>query len=68
VVNPASANGSDFFRGGVTNVVFDRTGVSEGAPSSVYISVFDYGVYRSDGSGGYEQIFASAGAGLVVLV
>jgi len=65
VVNPASANGSDFFRGGVTNVVFDRTGVSEGAPSSVYISVFDYGVYRSDGSGGYEQIFASAGAGLV---
>jgi len=32
VVNPGSANGSDFFRGGVTNVVFNRTGVSENAP------------------------------------
>src|SRR4029077_9380864 len=62
-VNPSSANGSDFFRGGVTNVVFNRTGVSEGAPSNVYLSIFDYGVYRSDGAGGYEQIFASAGAG-----
>jgi hypothetical protein len=64
-VNPNSANGSDFFRGGVTNVVFNRTGVSENAPSNVYISVFDYGVYRSDGAGGYERIFASAGGGIV---
>jgi hypothetical protein len=62
-VNPNSANGSDFFRGGVTNVVFNRTGLSENAPSNDYISVFDYGIYRSDGAGGYEQIFASAGAG-----
>jgi len=62
-VDPNSANGSDFFRGGVTNVVFNRTGVSEGAPSDVYLSIFDYGVYRSDGAGGYEQIFASAGGG-----
>jgi hypothetical protein len=64
VVNPGSANGSDFFRGGVTNVVFDRTGLSDGDASRVYLSIFDYGVYRSDGAGGYEQIFASAGGGL----
>ncbi len=63
VVNPGSANGSDFFRGGVTNVVFNRTGVSEDGPSNVYLSIFDYGVYRSNGAGGYEQIFASVGAG-----
>jgi hypothetical protein len=62
-VNPASANGSDFFRGGVTNAVFDRTGLSSKESSRLYFSIFDYGVYRSDGAGGYEQIFASAGAG-----
>jgi hypothetical protein len=66
VVNPNSANGSDFFRGGVTNVVFDRTGLSEKEASSVYFSIFDYGVYRSDGAGGYEQIFASAAGGMSV--
>ena len=59
VVNPASPNGSDFFRGGVTNVQFDPT-----TPGRVYLSIFDYGVYRSDGNGGYEQVFASAGGGL----
>jgi hypothetical protein len=58
-VNPASPNGSDFFRGGVTNVQFDPT-----TPGRVYLSIFDYGVYRSDGAGGYEQVFASAGGGL----
>jgi hypothetical protein len=63
VVNPNTANGSDFFRGGVTNVVFDRTGLSGNDASRVYLSIFDYGVYRSDGTGGYEQIFASAGGG-----
>jgi hypothetical protein len=62
-VNPASVNGSDFFRGGVTNVVFDRTGLSGNEASRVYLSIFDYGIYRSDGAGGYEQIFASAGGG-----
>ncbi len=62
-VNPGSANGSDFFRGGVTNVVFDRTGLSDKDASRVYLSIFDYGIYRSDGAGGYEQIFASAGGG-----
>ncbi len=63
VVNPKSANGSDFFRGGVSNVVFNRTGLSEDDASRVYLSIFDYGIYRSDGAGGYEQIFASAGGG-----
>ena len=62
-VNPNSANGSDFFRGGVSKVLFDRTGVSEHGPANLYFSVFDYGVYRSNGGGGYEQIFASAGLG-----
>jgi hypothetical protein len=62
-VNPASPNGSDFFRGGVTNVVFNRTGLSDKEASRVYLSIFDYGIYRSDGVGGYEQIFASAGGG-----
>jgi hypothetical protein len=65
VVNPNSANGSDFFRGGVTNVVFNRTGLSDSDTSRVYLSIFDYGIYRSDGAGGYEQIFASAGGGSV---
>jgi hypothetical protein len=66
VVNPGSANGSDFFRGGVTNVVFDRTGLSRNGASRVYLSIFGYGIYRSDGAGGYEQIFASAGGGSAV--
>jgi hypothetical protein len=58
-VNPATPNGTDFFRGGVTNVQFDPT-----TAGRVYLSIFDYGLYRSDGSGGYEQVFASAGQGL----
>lgn len=63
VPDPTIVGGGDYFRGGVTNVVFDRTGLSFGSPARVYLSVFDYGVYRSTGSGGYEQIFASAGGG-----
>jgi hypothetical protein len=58
-VDPTTATGNDFFRGGVSNVQFDPT-----TPGRVYLSVFDYGVYRSDGHGGYEQVFASAGGGL----
>lgn len=57
VVNPGSPNGSDFFRGGVTNVKFDPT-----TAGRIYFSIFDYGVYRS-AAGGYEQVFASAGGG-----
>jgi hypothetical protein len=63
VVNPTTATGLDYYRGGVTNVVFDRTGLSGSDASRVYLSIFDYGIYRSDGAGHYEQIFASAGGG-----
>jgi hypothetical protein len=59
-VDPTTATGNDFFRGGVSNVRFDPT-----TPGRVYLSIFDYGVYRSDGHGGYEQVFASAGGGSV---
>ncbi|HWX39046.1 MAG TPA: hypothetical protein VNY09_07375 [Candidatus Sulfotelmatobacter sp.] len=62
-VDPNSPNGSDFFRGGVSKLVFDRTGADEDSPSTLYFSVFDYGLYRSNGAGSYEQIFASAGLG-----
>src|SRR6266404_3662687 len=64
-VNPASANGSDFFRGGVSAVAVDPTSLGEGGSTRIYLSVFDYGLYRTAASGGYEQVFASAGAGAV---
>ena len=62
-VNPGSPNGSDFFRGGVSKVVFDHTGLAAGLPSRVYFSVFDYGLYRQLENKAFEQVFASAGAG-----
>lgn len=64
-VNPASPNGSDFFRGGVSKILFDRTGLTKNQPSTVYLSVFDYGLYRRSGNGVFEQVFASAGGGTV---
>jgi hypothetical protein len=63
VVNPATANGSDFFRGGVTRIETDRTGLRPNDPTRFYFSVFDYGLYRSTASGAFEQVFASAGNG-----
>lgn len=57
-VNPASANGGDFFRGGVSNVQFDPL-----VAGRVWLSIFDYGLYRSKIGGGYEQAFASPSAG-----
>ncbi len=65
VVNPGSPNGSDFFRGGVSKIAFDNTGLTAGQPWHVYFSMDDYGVFRGLGNGKYEQIFASAGAGTV---
>ncbi len=65
VVDPGSPNGSDFFRGGVTKIAFDNTGLPTGQPMRVYFSMFDYGVFRGLGNGTYEQIFASAGGGTV---
>lgn len=53
-VNPASATGSDYFRGGVSKIVFDPT-----MAARIYFSMFDYGLYRNDGNGGFEQVYAS---------
>lgn len=64
-VNPATANGSDFFRGGVTKIAATRVGLHEEDPTRFYFAVEDYGVYRSTPGGGYEQVFASAGGGSV---
>ncbi len=62
VVNPGSANGGDFFRGGVSKALFDSTGLPANQPATLYFSVFDYGVYRAV-NGSFEQVFASAGGG-----
>ena len=63
-VNPATANGSDFFRGGVTNIVAYRPGEEAArASTQFYFSVEDYGLFRSAASGGFEQVFASLGGG-----
>jgi hypothetical protein len=67
-VNPTTANGSDFFRGGVTRIEayrpvdddFERLHATQ-----FYFSVMDYGLYRSTSSGSYEQVFASGGGGSV---
>ncbi|MDQ2906370.1 MAG: hypothetical protein M3Y81_22855 [Chloroflexota bacterium] len=64
VVNPGSPNGSDFFRGGVTKILFNRVGIPAGQPSQIYFSMFDYGLFRS-ANGSFEQVFASAGGGSV---
>ena len=64
-VNPASASGNDFFRGGVSRVAVDPTSLGENGSTRIYLSVFDYGLYRTAAAGGYEQVFASAGAGAV---
>ena len=65
VVNPSTANGSDFFRGGVSGIQTNRVGLAANDPTQIYVSVFDYGLYRSKTTGGFEQVFASAGGGLV---
>jgi len=58
VVNPGSPTGDDFFRGGISKISYAPDG-------RLYVSVFDYGLYRSTAGGGFEQVFASAGGGLV---
>ncbi|HEX4583434.1 MAG TPA: hypothetical protein VH183_01310 [Burkholderiaceae bacterium] len=62
-VVPTTANGNDFFRGGVSQIQVDPTSLGEEGRTRIYLSVFDYGLYRSAGAGGYEQVFASAGGG-----
>jgi hypothetical protein len=64
-VNPTSANGSDFFTGGVTKIQFDPTN-----PSMYYFSMTGYGLFRFSAEscrraskaahktcGNYENIF-----------
>jgi hypothetical protein len=62
-VNPASANGGDFFRAGVSNVQLYRAG----GETQVYASLFDYGVFRRsqtlDGDTAFHQIFESFAGG-----
>lgn len=64
-VNPGTPNGSDFFRGGVTTIAFDSTGVAPGLEPTLYFSMFDYGVFRRNSNTGFEQVFAASGGGLV---
>jgi hypothetical protein len=53
-VDPASANGNDFFRGGVTKVEFDPND-----PGTTYASVNDYGLYRRlPGETAYTRIYS----------
>jgi hypothetical protein len=65
VVNPASANGSDFFRGGASHIELNRAA----SETEVYASFFDYGVYRRsmtlDGDAAFHRVFRSAGGGTV---
>ncbi len=58
-VDPTTANGGDFFRGGVSKLEWDSLS------SRVYFSVFDYGLYRQNGSGGFERIFITPCDGFV---
>ncbi len=64
-VNPASANGGDFYRGGCSHIELYRSG----SETQVYASFFDYGVFRrslaQDSDSDFHQIFASAGGGTV---
>ena len=59
VVNPGSANGSDFFSGGVTDLALDPRD-----PDTLYVGLFNYGVWRRsarlDSNTEFHQIFAPA--------
>ncbi len=56
-VDPGSPNGSDFFSGGVTDLALDPRD-----PATVYVGLFNYGVWRRsarlDGNTAFHQIFA----------
>ena len=41
----------------------DRTGLGAHDPTRLYVSLFDYGLFRSTVGGSFEQVFASAGGG-----
>jgi hypothetical protein len=53
VVDPASANGGDFFLGGVTQIGYDPTHAGR-----LYLAMFGYGLFRSSDNGTtFENIF-----------
>jgi hypothetical protein len=62
-VDPGSATGNDFFRGGASDVELYRAS----GETQVYISFFDFGIYRrsmtQDGDAAFHQIFKAAGGG-----
>ena len=69
-VNPASPNGSDFFRGGCSDIELYRARNAPGTETQVYAAFFDYGVFRrsatlESGNSTFKQIFKSAGNGTV---
>ena len=55
-VDPTSPNGSDFFRGGVTDIEFDPTDAT-----TLYFTMFDYGVFRLTGGAAPQNIYSGAG-------
>ena len=57
-VTPGTANGGDFFRGGVTRIEQDPTDAA-----TVYAAISDYGLFRRVGSGDWTRIYASAADG-----
>lgn len=56
VVNPNSANGSDFFKGGVTDLEWDPN-----AAGVYYLTMFDYGVFKGNTAtpGTFQQIYTA---------
>lgn len=61
-VDPTSVNGADYFRGGVTKILFDPT-----HPHVVYAAVSDYGLFRRSGRRAWRQIYTIHDAGSVDL-
>src|SRR2546423_423695 len=54
-VDPTSANGGDFFRGGVTKIEYDPND-----PHTFYASMFGYGLFRTLNNGGsFDTIYAA---------
>ena len=54
-VNPNSPNGSDFFKGGVTDIEYDPVDAN-----TLYFTMFDYGVFRLTGCGAPQNLYTGA--------